>query len=89
MDSETVHTRISQGTHVLWEGEATSISSVNSDGPFDVLAQHANLITLIKDVPLIITLPNGNSTTYTFKQAVLYVTENRANIYGDFTDNIV
>ncbi len=30
-----------------YEGEAVSVSAANSDGPFDILAEHTNFFTLL------------------------------------------
>jgi len=43
--------KISTPTEVLWEGEAASVSSVNSQGTFDILPKHANFVTLVKGDP--------------------------------------
>ena len=34
---------------VLFSGQAQAVSSINDKGPFDVLTQHENFISLIKD----------------------------------------
>jgi F0F1-type ATP synthase epsilon subunit len=39
--------------HILFQGEAVTVSSINDTGPFDVLGDHANFITLIKDYLII------------------------------------
>jgi F0F1-type ATP synthase epsilon subunit len=36
--------------HIVFEGMVVAVSSVNDKGPFDVLEQHAQFISLIKDV---------------------------------------
>ena len=40
--------RVITPKQTLFEGDAVSISSVNSQGKFDILAQHANFITLVE-----------------------------------------
>ena len=35
-------------TKTFYEGTAKSVSGVNDTGPFDILAQHANFITIVK-----------------------------------------
>lgn len=80
---EILHVRITNATKVLWEGEARAVSSQNSDGPFDILSYHANFITLIRGVPITVTVSTGEKQTYDFKEAVLYVKENEVKIYGD------
>lgn len=43
---------------VLFDAEVDSVSSVNNRGPFDVLRQHAQFITIIKDKVTIRKLDN-------------------------------
>ena len=50
--SEEFKIRISNPHEVVWEGTATALSSENSQGKFDVLSQHANFITIIKEKPI-------------------------------------
>jgi F0F1-type ATP synthase epsilon subunit len=45
----TLQVMVMTPQQVLFEGEAVSVSSINDTGPFDVLGDHANFITLIKD----------------------------------------
>jgi F0F1-type ATP synthase epsilon subunit len=79
-----LNVRITNATSTLWEGTAKSVSSENTDGPFDILGRHANFITLVKEKPVVVTLMNGEKNTYDFRQAVIYVQENGVKIYGDF-----
>ena len=84
MDRLTLRVRITQATDLLWEGEATSVTSTNLDGPFDVLPLHANFVTLIKDQPILVHEEGGKESTYNFKQSVMYVQDNVVKIYADF-----
>ena len=43
---------------VLFNAEITSLSSANATGPFDVLKEHTQFISIIKD-KIIIRLPDG------------------------------
>lgn len=83
--SNTIHVRVSRATERIWEGDAISISSTNSHGAFDILPQHANFVTLIKDSNVLVQDVARNIHTFTFKQCVLHVHTNMANIYADIT----
>jgi F0F1-type ATP synthase epsilon subunit len=78
-----LHVRISAASSVLWEGEAYSVTSENSDGRFDILGLHSNFITLIRDVPIVITLADGTVKEFTFQQSVIHVTDNHVKIFAD------
>ena len=84
-EQATLNVRISKATKVVWEGDATAVSSKNADGPFDVLPMHANFLTLIREVPIVVHLKDGTKETYQFKQAVMYVTDDKVKIYTEIT----
>jgi F0F1-type ATP synthase epsilon subunit len=68
---------------VLWSGIALSVSSVNSDGPFDILGGHANFITLIDNKPIKVVTIDKKTMTFTFKQAIIFIVSNLVKIYAE------
>jgi len=48
----TLTVKIISPTQTLYDGEAYSVSSVNSLGKFDILPMHANFITLVQKQPI-------------------------------------
>ena len=81
-----LHVRISAATKVVWEGEAYSVTSENSDGRFDILGMHSNFITLIRDVPIKVVQVDGEEKEYIFKQSVILVTDNNIKIFADILE---
>ncbi len=65
---------------VIYEGEVVSITSYNELGVFDVLAQHANLISLINNR---ITIRDSENIekVIKFDNALLKVYENNVEVY--------
>jgi F0F1-type ATP synthase epsilon subunit len=64
---------------ILFDGQAQAFSSVNDRGPFDILVQHENFITLIKNEIVIhitpkekkeIQIENGIARAYNDKISV-------------------
>ena len=53
-DKNTLTVKIISPTQTIFDGEAFSISSVNSLGKFDILPYHANFITLVQKSPIIL-----------------------------------
>ena len=74
--------KISTPTDVLWEGEASSVSSINSQGPFDILPQHANFATLVQGEPISVRA-DQRERQYSFKNAVIHTSSSSVRIYGD------
>lgn len=52
MAQNALKVKILSPTQTIYDGEAVSISSVNSMGKFDILPYHANFITLVKKKPI-------------------------------------
>lgn len=67
----------------VWEGRAESVSSENSVGPFDILPQHSNFVTLVRNKPITIHEMTGKHQTLTYQSAVLVVKEDSVIIYKD------
>jgi F0F1-type ATP synthase epsilon subunit len=78
-----LHVRISKASKLVWEGDARSVSSKNSDGSFDILPMHSNFVTLVREDPIIIVTEDGNEKKYVFKQSVIFVTENKVKIFSN------
>jgi F0F1-type ATP synthase epsilon subunit len=65
---------------VVFEGEVNSISSVNGRGKFDVLAHHANFISLIERYVII--RQNGKpDQTIKITNGIMHVEENLTHVY--------
>ena len=50
--SDLLSVKINSPQKIVWEGMAKSVSSTNSQGPFDILPQHANFVTIIENQPI-------------------------------------
>jgi len=81
MNDHTLHVRIVTLSQILFEGDAQSVSSVNSQGRFDILREHANFITIVENKPITIRVPNQPDLTYKFPLAIIFTTNNMVNIY--------
>lgn len=65
---------------VIFEGEVKSITSYNDQGKFDVLAKHANFISLIQK-KLTIIEPDEKVTEIPVDNALLRTRENKVEVY--------
>jgi len=65
---------------VVWQGEATVVSSINSVGPFDVLQNHANFISIIK-TRLVVTKMDKTKQEFNVDSGVMQVRENKIMVY--------
>lgn len=62
-----------------FKGEAISVTSINKVGKFDVLAYHANFISLIKEY-VIIQQKDKNKITFPIQSGIMKVYEDNVNI---------
>ncbi len=81
--NKKINVRISNVADIVWEGEAESISSENSDGPFDILPMHSNFITLVRDKPIVVRQVDGTKKKYNFRQSVIFVNNNSVKIFAE------
>lgn len=64
---------------VIFEGEATSVSSINESGPFDILGLHENFICIIKDK--LSYRQNKQNVEIKIDSGVMKVNRNKVYIY--------
>ncbi|MBU0569241.1 hypothetical protein KKB40_00475 [Patescibacteria group bacterium] len=80
-DSEQkFHLKVHSRQGIVFEGEVDSLTSFNEDGKFDILAQHANFISLIKK-SLTIVDATGKSREIEVDNALLRMRENQVEVY--------
>lgn len=80
---ETIAVTVINPDERVWEGRAYSVSSVNSAGPFDILPEHANFVTMIRNQPVIVRTIDHGEKTFTYKNAVITVNDNKVSIYTE------
>lgn len=81
MANPTLHVRIISPQELILDTDADSVSSKNLQGSFDILAQHANFITMVENSPLIIRSKNQKPKTFNFPMAIIMAADNRVNIF--------
>ena len=81
-NASLLHVKVENPERVIWEGDADSVSSVNSIGPFDILPDHANMITLIEKQPITV-VASSHEQTFSFEKAVILVRQNLVSIFAD------
>ena len=69
---------------ILYSGEVFAVTSYNDKGEFDVLPQHENFISIIKD-KLIIHKTRKEKEEIKIENGVIRVTKDRVYAYVNFT----
>ncbi|MEK7186094.1 MAG: hypothetical protein AAB675_01910 [Patescibacteria group bacterium] len=70
---------------IAFNEEVSAITSFNDKGIFDVLPQHENFISIIKN-QIIIHLLDGKTKEMKIDHGVLMVSENEAQVFLGMTD---
>ena len=78
--ADLLKVRINSPEALIWEGEALSVSSKNSQGTFDVLPFHTNFVSIIENEPIKINTGH-DIKEYKFSFSVMYVHSNTVFIY--------
>lgn len=73
---------ITSSSAIIWKGVATSVSSKNSVGPFDILAEHENFVTMIENEPIVVR-SGDKEKTFQYEDAVISVYNKKVTIYAD------
>lgn len=83
---QTLLVRIVSPRGVIFEGQATSVSSKNSIGSFDILPQHANFITIVENQPISVIKADTTHEDFHFDLAIIYTRNNQVNVYTDIRE---
>lgn len=68
---------------VLYSGQAYAVTAINDKGPFDVLAEHENFISLIKGSVIIRTTPKEKQEIQ-IDNGIVRVYKDKVYIYVNF-----
>ncbi len=78
--SDLIKLNIKTSSKVYFDGKVKSVTSYNDTGIFDILALHANFISIIKDKIILISA-DGIPQEFEIDKGVAYVTGNSIFIY--------
>ena len=68
---------------VYYDGPADSLSAANDTGPFDVLPQHKNFMSLLKPGNVVIRQKNKPDFSMKIDRAILHVRSNKVTVFLD------
>ena len=80
--NDSFQVKIQTPEGVVWEGDVQALSSRNSMGSFDILPDHANIITLVEGEPISVVTATG-SREFKFDRAIISVKDNVAAVYAE------
>jgi F0F1-type ATP synthase epsilon subunit len=83
MAAKTIHVKVMSPKQTLFDGPAVALSSVNSQGKFDILPDHANFVTIVNKSPVIILTPDNKRVTFDLNIAIIYNTASTISVYTE------
>jgi F0F1-type ATP synthase epsilon subunit len=81
-DGEHMHVKVYAPFKTYFDGIAKSVTAVNDTGPFDVLAQHHNFITIVSTCDIVIQTDNGEEIV-PIQKGVMHVKADEVVIFLD------
>lgn len=81
MINPTIHVRILSPQQLLLDTNASSVSSKNIQGNFDILPQHANFLTVVEKTPIVVRVQGKPDITFKFDIAIIFASQNTVNVY--------
>lgn len=80
MTDTIIHVTVRERTRILYDGNATGLTSKNSKGVFDILLNHSNFISLVTET-LVIHTVEGRDVSLPMNNALIKVKENKVEVY--------
>lgn len=77
-----MHVKVYAPFRVYFDGLAQSISAVNTTGPFDILAQHHNFMTLLSPCDIVVRTESGEEKI-PIQRGVMHVKADRVIVFLD------
>lgn len=79
---ETIDVKVYSPFKVFFDGEALSVSAENGTGPFDVLPEHHNFLTLLNPCELVIRTTRQEQKIH-IERGVMHVKKNKVLVFLD------
>lgn len=78
----SMHVKVYAPFKVYFDGPATSVSAVNDTGPFDILPEHHNFMTLLNTCDLVVRTEQGEET-FKISRGIMHVKANKVIVFLD------
>lgn len=80
---QVIHVRISRATEIVWEGDASTVTASNTEGPFDILPLHGHFISILDGKPIVVIGADGERHEFVFDKSVMHVKDDAVCIYAN------
>jgi F0F1-type ATP synthase epsilon subunit len=83
LDPTKIHVKLYSPFKTYYDDNASSISAENDTGPFDILPQHHNFITLLNACEITIHSLEGKEVRIQINKGVMHVRNNKVTVFLD------
>ena len=83
LDAHSIYVKVYSPYQTYYDAEAQSISAENDTGPFDILPQHHNFITLVNTGEIIIRTDGSEDNKIRITRGVMHVRSNKVTLFLD------
>lgn len=81
-DGKHMHIKVYAPFKTYFDGEALSISAANETGPFDILPQHHNFMTLLNPCDIIVRTEKGEEKV-SISRGIMHVKQDEVVVFLD------
>lgn len=81
--TSTVRLKVYSPFRVYYDDDAESVSAENATGPFDILAQHRNFITLLVPCEIDVKSSKTGNKKIKINRGVMHVRQNKVTVFLD------
>lgn len=78
-----IYVKISTPVHIIYEGDAKGVSAQSAIGPFDILQDHRNFISLLKAGTIKVLTLQDESKEFPITKGILKVSDNKVYIFAN------
>lgn len=79
-NTKTIHLIIRNRENILYDADVRAVSAINNTGPFDILPDHANFISVIEKYIVIHDL-NGKNNQIKIEIGIVHVDDGKVEVY--------
>jgi F0F1-type ATP synthase epsilon subunit len=83
LNAPTITVIVKNKEKILYSGQVTAVTAINDKGPFDILPEHENFISLIKE-KIIIHTTLKESNEIQIENGIVRVYRDKVYIYVNF-----
>lgn len=82
IDDKHMHVKVYAPYKVYFDDDALSISAVNETGPFDILPQHHNFMTLLSPCEIFVRTDRGDEK-FAIQRGIMHVKADQVIVFLD------